>query len=272
MSSQNSEVRIENIDCLEFMKCMPDNSVNLTVTSPPYDNLRNYGSDWIFDFEKTAKELFRLTKESGVLVWVVNDQTKNGCESLTSFKQAIFFVEQCGFKLHDTMIFSSHRLPLTHKRYEQMFEYMFVFVKGKIKTFNGIKEVCIHKGQKKGLFGKSASFNEKNSKQGGKKKTWAIKSDKLKGNIWHYPTGYMNTTKDVIAYQHPAIFPDRLAEDHILSWSKEGDVVFDPFMGSGTTVVAAIRLNRNFIGCEVNKDYFEIATARIKQSHGLLNE
>lgn len=258
-----SEIRIENCDCLEFLGKLADNSVDLTVTSPPYDKQRNYGNDWIFDFESTAKELYRVSKDGGVVVWVVNDQTKNGCESLTSFKQAIFFVESCGFKLHDTMIYSAHRMPLTHKRYEQQFEYMFVFVKGKLKTFNGIKEKSIRANYKKSLTGKCESFNDVNSKQGGKIKKWVAKETKLKGNIWHYNVGYGNTTKDKIAFQHPAIFPEKLAEDHILSWSNENDLVFDPFLGSGTVAKMCKKLNRNFIGCEINKKYCDIAKARL---------
>lgn len=260
-----SEIRIENCDCLEFLGKLADNSVDLTVTSPPYDKQRNYGNDWIFDFESTAKELYRISKDGGVVVWVVNDQTKNGCESLTSFKQAIFFVEQCGFKLHDTMIYSAYRVPLTHKRYEQQFEYMFVFVKGKLKTFNGIKEKSIYGGVMRSIYGNSASNNEKNSKMGGKygKPKCVIKETKLKGNIWHYNVGYGHTTKDKIAYQHPAIFPEKLAEDHILSWSNENDLVFDPFLGSGTVAKMCKKLNRNFIGCEINKKYCDIAKARL---------
>lgn len=251
-------------DCLEVLKTIPDESVHLTVTSPPYDNLRKYnGYSW--SFEEVAKELYRVTCQSGVVVWVVNDQTINGSESGTSFKQALYFKEVVGFKLHDTMIYSAYRLPLTHKRYEQQFEYMFILVKGQINTFNGIMEPCTYAGHEGATYGHSASFNEKNSKMGNKIKRWKTKDSKLKGNIWHYPVGWMLSSKDRIAFQHPAIFPEQLAYDHIISWSNEGDWVLDPFMGSGTTGKMARLANRQFIGIEIDPKYFEIAVARINQ-------
>ena len=250
-------------DCLEFLKTFDTELIDLVVTSPPYDNLRKYNG-YSFDFEPIAQELGRVIKTGGVIVWVVNDQTLNGCESLTSFKQAIYFVEQVGLNLYDTMIWHKHPLPLTHNRYEQHFEYMFVFSKGKPKTFNGIKEPCDYAGQKTKLLGQSQSYSEMASKMGGKQgKVW-IKGDfKLKGNVWHIPVGWCISSRDRLAFQHPAIFPEKLAYDHIISWSNEGDVILDPFMGSGTTGIAAKNLGREFIGIEIAQEYFDIAKQRI---------
>lgn len=195
---------------------------------------------------------------------MVGDSTKDGCESLTSFKQAIYFVEQCGFKLHDTMIYEKETLPLSHKRYEQHFEYMFVFVRGKLKTFNGIKEKSIHFGQSKVSAKHSASLKEKGSKQGGKLgKVMTINEYKLKGNIWEYETGLNGHSKDEIAFKHPAIFPEKLAGDHIYSWSNEGDLIYDPFGGSGTTAKMAHKLKRNWILSEISSEYVQIAEKRI---------
>ena len=137
-------MEINKIYCADnviFMKeNIPSNFIDLTVTSPPYDNLRAYnGYSW--DFESVAQELYRITKDGGVVVWVVGDATIKGSETGTSFKQALYFKE-IGFKLHDTMIYQSDKPPLTHNRYEQKFEYMFVFSKGRPKTFNPIMEKC----------------------------------------------------------------------------------------------------------------------------------
>jgi DNA modification methylase len=124
-------------DCLEVMKKIPDGSVDLVLTSPPYDNLRTYNG-YNFDFEGIAKELHRVTKDGGVIVWVVGDATIKGSETGTSFKQALYFKE-IGFNLHDTMIYHKNNYPpLTHNRYEQCFEYMFVFSKRYLKSFNPI--------------------------------------------------------------------------------------------------------------------------------------
>lgn len=136
-----------NGDCVEFMKKIEDDSIDLTVTSPPYDDLRKYNG-YNFDFENVAKELYRISKQGGVVVWIVGDKTEKGSESGTSFREALYFKE-LGFNLHDTMIYQSDKPPMNHNRYEQKFEYMFVFSKGKPKTFNPIKEKCKYAGEVK---------------------------------------------------------------------------------------------------------------------------
>ena len=244
---------------LETMANMPDCFVDLTVTSPPYDGLRTYNG-YSFPFKEIAKELFRVTKQGGIVVWVVADQTKDGTESGTSFKQALYFKE-IGFNLHDTMIYKKKRIvPLTHNRYEQGFEYMFVFSKGKPKTFNPIMIDCVYAGTE--TWGKP-SFHKTNSSglvSVDKKK---INDKKQKDNVWEF----LNAKDNV--YKHPAPFPEQLANDHILSWSNEGDLVYDCFMGSGTTAKMAKINNRNYIGSEISKEYFEIAEQRLKMCGGL---
>jgi site-specific DNA-methyltransferase (adenine-specific) len=244
-------------DAAVKLKGFPDDSVDLTVTSPPYDGLRTYNG-YSFDFESIAKELYRVTKPGGVVVWVVGDQTKDGTESGNSFRQALFFKE-CGFNLHDTMIYASEKPPLTHNRYEQKFEYMFVLSKGKPKTFNPIKEPCIHAG-------KSASKRTFRQDADGvlepAHKDEKIADTKIKGNIWTYATGTVSAS-DPYAKQHPAIFPEKLAEDHILSWSNPGDLVLDPMAGSGTTGKMALKNGRNFVGIDLSEKYLEIAKKRI---------
>jgi site-specific DNA-methyltransferase (adenine-specific) len=243
-----------NEDCLVTMSSMPDNFVDLIVTSPPYDNLRDYNG-FSFDFEETAKELFRVIKIGGVIVWVVGDATHNGSETGTSFRQALYFKE-IGMNLHDTMIYEKKRIvPLTHNRYEQAFEYMFVLSKGKPKTFNPIMVDCIYAGTQ--TWGKR-SFHKTSSsgliKVDGKK----VNEKKQKNNIWEF----LNA-KDS-AFKHPAPFPEQLANDHIISWSNEGDLVYDPFMGSGTTAKMAIKNKRNWIGSEISEEYYKICLKRIE--------
>ena len=250
-------------DCLEVMKDIPDESIDLTITSPPYDNLRTYNGNieqWNFDkFKDIAKELYRLTKNGGVVVWIVGDATIKGSETGTSFKQALYFKE-LGFNLHDTMIYEKNNpVPQADKtRYTQSFEYMFVFSKEKIKTINRMVEPCKHTG--KIHFGK----NKINQENCDRKIDRAVKEFKPLKNIWCYNVGNNQSSKNKIACGVPAIFPEKLAQDHILSWSNEGDLVLDCFMGSGTTGKMCKLLNRNFIGIEIDEKYFNIAKERIE--------
>jgi len=245
-------------DATSVLKEFPDNVIDLTVTSPPYDKLRKYNG-YSFDFENIAKELYRVTKPGGVVVWVVSDSTRNGSESGTSFRQALFFKDVCGFNLHDTMIYASDKPPLTHNRYEQKFEYMFILSKGKPKTFNPVMEDCKFAGSNK----KARTFRHTGTDLGETHKAGSVKPKKIRGNIWTYSTGYNKSTTDKIAFEHPAIFPESLALDHICSWSNEGDLVLDPFVGSGTTGKIAINNERKFIGIEVSEEYLDIASKRI---------
>lgn len=251
--------KIYNENCLDTMARMPDDFIDLTVTSPPYDNLRTYNG-YDFDFESIAKELYRVTKKGGVVVWVVNDATIKGSETGTSFRQALYFKDECGFNLHDTMIFRRHTKPLTHNRYEQEFEYMFVFSKGKPKCCNHIRVKTLHCGKKcDRMTQRHRDQNGIPSKHNGE---WVVGDAKIKGNIWSYSVGNQKMG-DKIAHKHPAIFPEQLVNDHIVSWSNEGDLVFDPFMGSGTTAKMALKNNRQFIGSEISKEYCDIAKERI---------
>jgi DNA modification methylase len=236
---------------------MLDNSIDLTVTSPPYDNLRKY-KGYSFDFKTIARELFRVTKTGGVVVWVVGDATIKGSESGTSFKQALFF-KDIGFNLHDTMIYQKiNYVPLTHKRYEQSFEYMFVFSKGKLKTFNPIMAPCKHPGKLE-KYGKDRRRNHgpEHAMRLYDSTTYKpTKKYKIAPNIFPYTVGREKTG-------HPAPFPEQLAKDHILTWSDPENVVYDPFTGSGTVAACCVQLNRKYIGSEISKEYVSLARNRV---------
>ena len=257
-----SEVKLYKGDCIDVMRGFDDKCIDLTVTSPPYDNLRTYKDTCVWDFDvfkQVANELYRITKDGGVVVWVVGDATINGSETGTSFKQALYFKE-IGFNLHDTMIWDKPRyVPLSHNRYEQEFEYMFVFSKGTPKTFNPIMVKCANAG--KNTWGAPA-YRKTSSDDLTKSEQKVIGELKIRGNVVPYDT-YEPKTKDEKG-SHPAVFPERLAYDHIVSWSNEGDVVLDCFLGSGTTGKMAVKAKRTFIGIEKVDEYFAIAERRIK--------
>ena len=263
-------IELNKIYCesnLETMSRMPDGFVDLTVTSPPYDGLRDYNG-YSFPFEDIAKELFRVTKEGGVVVWVVGDATINGSESGTSFKQALFFKE-CGFNLHDTMIYRRISPFPDSNRYHQSFEYMFVFSKGKPKTFNALREdktqkTLQRKCTKLTQRNKDGTMRKQNEKTEERLKKGIEIKDKLMSNIWDIPAGYMVSTSDIISFKHPAIFPEELVKRHIYSWSNEGDLVYDCFMGSGTTAKMAHIYKRNWIGSEMSQEYVDLANKRLQ--------
>ena len=259
------DIKLLHGDCLELMKEIPDKSVDLTVTSPPYDNLRSYNGNiehWSFEkFQAIAKELYRVTKQGGVVVWIVGDATINGSETGTSFKQALYFKE-IGFNLHDTMIYQKNNpMPIQHNRYQPCFEYMFILSKGKPNAFNPIIENTVNPSGKLTITQREKDGSKNHGSGYGDKRN----SKRYRHNVWKYNVGKNQTTKDSIAFQHPAIFPEQLAQDHILSWSNEGDVVLDPFMGSGTTAKMAILNNRKYIGFEISKEYCDIANKRLSE-------
>jgi site-specific DNA-methyltransferase (adenine-specific) len=252
-------------DCLEVMRKIPHNSVDLTVTSPPYDNLRTYNGNnvlWNENVWKGVLEgLYAKTKLGGVVVWIVGDATVKGSETGVSFKQALY-AKEVGFNLHDTMIYQKTNFSNpSSTRYHQVFEYMFVLSKGNPNTFNGIKDrKNIYGGVT--TYGKNTVTQADGSKLEVPKKVYSEYG--MRHNCWL--TSTTGQTGESKKYSHPAMFPLQLAKDHILSWSNEGDVVLDPFMGSGTTGVACKNLNRNFIGIELDPEYFRIAKERIESA------
>ena len=256
-----------NEDCLDTMKKMPDNFIDLVITSPPYDDLRTYDG-YSFDFENTAKSLYRIMKTGGVIVWIVSDQTKDNDESGTSFRQVLYF-KKIGFKLIDTMIWEKRNpAPCNpNLRYRQSFEYMFVISKGKIKTTNFITDVpniSVGKIATKRIHTIGKGYSNSDKKM-------VIGEYKRRSNIWKYSIGSISVS-DSLAHEHPAIFPEKLVRDHIISWSNEGDLVYDPFSGSGTTLIVARDFKRNYVGSEISSKYCEIIEQRLNPEQTRLFE
>lgn len=245
--------KIYNENCVETMSNIESNSIDLVVTSPPYDNLRTYNG-YEFNFDLVSEELHRIIKPGGVVVWVVGDATIKGSETGTSFRQALKFMDN-GFNLHDTMIWEkTGRLP-TQDRYYAVFEYMFVFSKGKPKAMNFIcdnknvspvttrpKDATINKGKHKLSEG-----------------VFTTKEFSRRTNIWKIPNLGNKSG-------HPAVFPEKLVNDHIITWSNKDDIVYDPFIGSGTTALASLKNNRKFIGSEISQEYYDMALNRLKEA------
>jgi site-specific DNA-methyltransferase (adenine-specific) len=240
-----------NENCLDTMAKMPNDFIDLVVTSPPYDNLRTY-KGYSFDFESIAKELFRIVKIGGVVVWVVGDATIKGSETGTSFKQALYFKE-CGFNLHDTMIWEKTGMGAVGSIYcyWQNFEYMFIFSKGKLNTFTPIEDRI-----NKITGNTTASCSRKKDGTHGTRKI-TCKEYGRRFNIWK-----INQETKI---KHPAPFPEQLAQDHILSWSKEGDLVYDPFMGSGTVAKCCQLFNRQWVGSEISEEYCDLIKERLEK-------
>lgn len=261
MKSSEYTNKILNIEAEKFLSMLPDDKIQLTVTSPPYDSLRSYNSE--FDLEIICSQLLRATAPGGVCVWVVADQTKNFSESGTSFRTALLFMEK-GWCLYDTMIWRKKNfMPGHFERYADEFEFMFVFSKGKPNTFNPIKIPCK-------TFGKTQTYSHRPKES----KIWIKKGfpksrktlpTRIKGNVWEYATGKGGSSSDPIAFQHPAIFPEKLVSDQIQSWSSVNDLICDPFSGSATTAKVSYLMNRRFTGSEISKEYWKLGNKRLNQ-------
>lgn len=243
-------------DNVDILKDLPDDSIDLTVTSPPYDDLREY-QGYSFRFEELAAELYRVTKPGRAVVWIIADATIDGGETGSSFRQALHF-QEIGFKLHDTMIWNKGTAAFQHKnRYIHAFEYMFIFSKGPLRKYNLIRD-RLNKYGGKDIHGTERQRDGRTKPLSETQRSKAVKEYGARLNIWDITPDKHNKTG------HPAVFPEQLAADHIRSWSDPGDLVLDPFLGSGTTAAAAVMYERDFIGCEISPEYAEIARRRIE--------
>ncbi len=264
--------KIYNSCCLRGMGRMTDAAVDLVVTSPPYDDLREYrkNSAWNYEFfKKVAAELARVLKPGGVIVWNVNDQVVNGGKTGSSFRQALFFMDECGLRLHDTMIYEKTGVAFASGarsvRYTQKFEFVFILSKGKPKAIHLIRDKP-NKWAGARSWGNASARTPDSEIRKTAAKTKPVREFGVRNNIWTIKNSGGFGQKDKSAYKHPATMPEELAHGHILSWSDPGDVVLDPFLGSGTTARIAKEENRRYIGFEIDSEYFELAGRTIKNA------
>ena len=255
--------KIYCMDNVQGMKQLDNESVDLVVTSPPYDNLRNYNG-FSFDLDGMITELLRIVKLGGVIVWIVSDATINGSETGTSFRQALKFMEK-GFNLHDTMIWCKDGGGAIGSNlcYTQNFEYMFVFSKGKPKSVNLINDK------------KNLSFGKKDGCLTGRRNANGEHKSEVRNHNHEYSRRNnwwrLVPQAEEGSFFHPAVFPEILVRDHIISWSNEGDIVLDPFMGSGTTAKVARALGRKYIGFEISQEYVDLANKRLQETKTLFD-
>ena len=253
----NKDINIYNDNCLDYLKTLPDNSIKFTLTSPPYDEIRDYNG-YSFPFEEIAQELWRKTKVGGVIAWNVADATIKGSETGTSMRQALYFMS-LGFRLHDTMIYAKKNpMPasVNSKRYHQAWEYIFILSKDTPETFNPVMV--------KAKFGHLTAKMKHRGKDGKINYTETKRNEFTKvRNIFEYSVGGGHSTKDKVAFKHPAIMPEQLAQDMLSTWTNEGDIVFDPFTGAGTTAKMCMILDRKFHGTEMSKEYCGIIAERL---------
>lgn len=254
------------MDALDLLRGLPEACVDLIVTSPPYDKLRTYNG-FSFDFEGIAQESYRVLKQGGVLMWVVGDATVNGSETLTSMRQAIYFVDSVNFRMHDTMIYHRQgRFPEVN-RYWQEFEYMFVLSKGQPVVFNPMQRRNKRAGER--ITTRSRNPDGSMFDSIAKREGRGVKAEGDLGNVVFFNAGYNLSTKDEFAFEHPAMFPEKLAECHILTWSNPGDLVLDYFGGSGTTAKMARNNNRNYLTCDISEEYCELMRKRLTMPYTL---
>lgn len=257
--------KVYNESCITGMQKLDEESIDLVVTSPPYDDLRTYNdsSKWDFNvFKDVAAGLLRVLKPGGVIMWNVADATINGSESGSSFRQALYFME-LGLKLHDTMLYEKTGIAFAagekSVRYSQAFEYCFILSKGKPKTVNIIMDKpnawAGHKS-----WGNARARKKDGTLETTDDKTKEIKEFGARTNIWKIKNsgGFGQSNKK--AYEHPATMPEQLAHDHIITWTNPGDIVMDPFMGSGTTARMSIVTERKYIGFEIDPTYYQLCT------------
>lgn len=250
---------IHNENCLDTMSKLPNCSIDLVVTSPPYEDIREYYG-YYYNFNKTADELYRVIKDNRIIVWIVGDIVKNGSKELYPFNQAIYF-KNIGFKIYDIIIYNKNSFLKFNSRYTPAYEYMFILSKGKPNVTNILKTDRVDQR----YTNKPKKFTRRNKNGVTIHKIANAKNNYVNmTNVWKFTVGYNNSTKDKIAFKHSAIFPEKLCERHILSWSNEGDIVYDCFMGSGTTAKMCILNNRKYIGSEISKEYCSIAEKRIE--------
>jgi site-specific DNA-methyltransferase (adenine-specific) len=251
-------------DCVSEMATLPDNCIPLTVTSPPYDKLRRYGGQrWSFEtFEKVARQLFRLTMPGGVVLWVVQDGTVDGSLTGTSARQWLYF-QQIGFDLNSVLILATRGWRSQTSRYANQFHFGFVLSKGRPRAFHPIRDrINSTAGQRLRCSRRSASGEAVTTYNGDRR----LGLHGYRANVWFYDVGGGKSTKDRYASRHEALMPEQMARDLIISWSRPGDLIFDPFCGAATTCKMALLSHRHYLGIEAHALYYRLALRRMRDA------
>lgn len=252
-------------DSAEVMQSFPDKCIPLTVTSPPYAKMRLYGGhDYTWEtFKSVATQLVRITMEGGVICWVVRNQIVKERENLQAEKEKLFFADDLGLWPHQTIIGAPKGVPLPQsRRYASNFDYVYVFSKGHPRIVNIIRD---RRNSRFGDLKSNRLIRESNGSErlacGGE---YAIAKWGFRSNLWSYSTGGNHTATDRISAKHPARMGEPLAEDLIISFSKPGDLVFDPFAGAGTSLKMALLNQRQWLGVEIFDEYVELIEKRMR--------
>ena len=248
-------------DSAEVLKNFPDNSIDMVVTSPPYDGLRDYNG-FSLDLHKIGKEIYRVLKDGGIAVMVIQDATKDFAKSLTSFRTIVDWCDNVGFRLFETVIY--HKNGTEGAWWKQRFrvdhEYMPIFMKGKKPQYFNKEPLKIP--SKHGGKVMSGSGNRRTDGTLSETVRRPINTMKCRGTVWDY---LMAGDKNPLKRKHPAVFPDKIPYDCIQCFCPEGGLVLDPFIGCGSTAVMAKVLGRNYIGIDISREYCDLAEERIEK-------
>ncbi len=265
-------------DCKEELKKLPDNSINLIVTSPPYADQRKstYGGihpdKYVEWFLPISKELLRVLKPTGTFILNIKEKVKDG-ERSTYVMELILEMRKQGWLWTEEFIWhKKNSYPgKWPNRFRDAWERLLQFNKDK-KFDMYQEEVMLPMGEWAKSRLKKLSATDKvrdNSKVGsgfGKNiSNWLTREKAYPSNVLHLATECNNKN-------HSAAFPEELPEWFIKLFTKENDMVLDPFMGSGTTIIVGNRMKRNTIGIEIKKEYYDFIKKDIKPIELLLLE
>jgi site-specific DNA-methyltransferase (adenine-specific) len=252
--------RIYCTDCVEGMKQIPGSSIDLVVTSPPYDSIRNYNG-FTFDLHATGQGIHRVLRDGGIAAMVLQDQTSNFGKSLTSFRTVLDWCDNIGFKLFECVIYRKYgpEGAWWRNRFRVDHEYMPIFLKGNRPNYFDKEPLKIP--SKHGGKVMTGSGSRRTDGKTNHAVTRMINPTKCRGTVWDY---LMAGDKDPIKRKHPAPFPDQIPKDFIGCFCPPGGIVLDPFMGCGSTAMAALALGRRFIGFEISPEYCSLAEERMK--------
>jgi DNA modification methylase len=262
MKSKLGSFVINKTHCAESsvaLKKLPDNCIDIVVTSPPYDRIRDYNG-FECNLHNIGEQLSRVLKDGGIIVMVIQDQTKDFGKSLTTFRTILDWCDNFNLKLFETVIYKKHGAEGAWwtKRFRVDHEYIPVFLKGKRPAYftkEHLKIPSKHAG--KTMTGCATRLTNGSTL---KSKKLKINPTKCRGTIWDYVTcGDGGKLK----HEHPATFPDKIPVDFIETFCPPGGIVLDPFMGSGTTALAALNLGRNFLGFDISNEYVSLANKRV---------